>query len=48
MIFSASTLTGCSANKNQEKTDTTKPSFSDDVLEPVTTKELTLDSDSAK
>lgn len=48
MIFSASTLTGCSANKNQEKTDTTKSTFSDDALEPVTTKELTLDSESAK
>lgn len=48
MLFSALTLPGCSANKNYEKTDTTKPSFSDGVLEPVTTKELTLDSDSAK
>lgn len=48
ITISASTLTGCSSNKNQEKNDTTKSSFSDDELEPVTTKELTLDIDSAK
>lgn len=47
MVLSTASLTSCSSNKKQEENNT-KPSFSDNVSEPVTTKELTLDSDSAK